>query len=89
MAGPRSPDRRDKAVVLGIAIAAFFVLYLFWPQPKKPTEQELEAEFALVPIEQGGFPVPPMDLVVPPTPRSLDRSLQLTGPTTQEEAPHG
>ena len=83
------PDRRDKAVVLGIAIAAFFVLYLFWPQPKKPTEQELEAEFALVPIEQGGFPVPPMDLVVPPTPRSLDRSLQLTGPTTQEEAPHG
>jgi NADH-quinone oxidoreductase subunit H len=79
---------RDRITYIGIGMAVFFALFFAWPQKKAPTQEEAEAEFALVPTEQGGFPLPPLDLVVPPTPRSLDPSLQLT-PSAQEEAPRG
>ncbi|MDX6267528.1 MAG: hypothetical protein QOD70_2268, partial [Frankiales bacterium] len=35
------------------------------------------------------FPLPPMDLVVPPTPRSLARSSQVTASVSSEEPDRG
>lgn len=74
---------RDRITYIGIGMAVFFALFYAWPQKAPPSEEEIAADFALVPVEQGGFPLPPLDLVVPPTPRSL----QLTSST--EEAPRG
>ncbi|GGQ70654.1 NADH-quinone oxidoreductase subunit NuoH [Couchioplanes azureus] len=47
-------------VVLGIA--------LLWPASKKPREYSIEEQLAARP--PGSFPVPPMDLQVPPSPRA-------------------
>ncbi|OJF12431.1 NADH-quinone oxidoreductase subunit NuoH [Couchioplanes caeruleus] len=47
-------------VVLGIA--------MLWPASKKPREYSIEEQLAARP--PGSFPVPPMDLQVPPSPRA-------------------
>src|SRR3954453_6604425 len=47
-------------VVLGIA--------LFWPASRKPRQISIEEQLAARP--PGSFPVPPMDLQVPPSPRA-------------------
>ena len=53
--------------VFAVVLAVFYLL----PQPD-PEEKSLEGSgLELVPLDQGGFPTPPLDLVVPPTPRSL------------------
>ncbi|MBB2945046.1 NADH-quinone oxidoreductase subunit H [Actinoplanes lutulentus] len=39
-----------------------------WPSPKKPRQIPIEEELALRP--PGSFPIPPMDLQVPPSPRA-------------------
>jgi NADH-quinone oxidoreductase subunit H len=73
-------DTTSRLTYLGIGFGVLIVVFMFWPE-REPVE---EAELDLVPVSEGGFPVPPLDLVVPPTPRSL----QLTASTT-EEAPRG
>ena len=85
---------RERLTYLGIGVLVVAALTFLIPGRKEPTPDELEARSAAVPVAEGGFPLPPLDLVVPPTPRSL-RTLQLTGApadpvtTHQEEAPHG
>jgi NADH-quinone oxidoreductase subunit H len=71
-------DRNTRITYLAIGFAVLILVFMLWPQ-KKP-EPESEHELDIVPMEEGGFPVPPLDLVVPPTPRSL----QLT-PNPPEE----
>jgi NADH-quinone oxidoreductase subunit H len=78
-------DNRELVTYLLFGTAAFFVIFYAWPQKKQPTEQERAAENALAPVSEGGFPTPPLDLVVPPTPRSL----QLTSTSTPEGDPRG
>ncbi|MGZ6791887.1 MAG: complex I subunit 1/NuoH family protein, partial [Mycobacteriales bacterium] len=73
---------RDRVTYIGIGMAVFFLLFSLWPAKKQPTAEELEARSAPVPLEEGGFPMPPMDLVVPPTPRSL----QLTSAAQEEDS---
>jgi NADH-quinone oxidoreductase subunit H len=80
---------RDRLTYIGFAMAAFFILFYLWPQKKSRTAEELAAENAPIPVEDGGFPLPPMDLVVPPTPRSLDRSFQVTASVSSEEHDRG
>jgi NADH-quinone oxidoreductase subunit H len=80
---------RDRLTYIGFAMAAFFILFYLWPQKKSRTAEELAAENAPIPVEDGGFPLPPMDLVVPPTPRSLDRSFQVTASVSSEEQDRG
>jgi NADH-quinone oxidoreductase subunit H len=56
-------------IIIGIGLVALIVLFL-WPATKKPAEPttaDLEAEHAARP--QGSFPLPPMNLEVPPNPR--------------------
>jgi NADH-quinone oxidoreductase subunit H len=67
-------DSRTRALYLGIGMAVCFAIFYLIPQKKPRSEAEIAAESAPIPVEQGGFPLPPMDLVVPPTPRSLQQS---------------
>jgi len=74
-------DRRTLLLtVLGVFAAAALV-YAFLPT-KEPegdpegTESLEDIEASLIPESEGGFPVPPLDLVVPATPRSLQSSRQ-------------
>jgi NADH-quinone oxidoreductase subunit H len=69
-------DRRSLLItVLGV-FAAIALVYAFLPA-KTPqddgdgveTLDDLQTD--VVPMHEGGYPVPPLDLVVPPTPRSL------------------
>ncbi|WP_081687792.1 NADH-quinone oxidoreductase subunit NuoH [Glycomyces tenuis] len=50
---------------IGGALIAIVALIFFWPS-RKPYEPPTEPDTGL-----GGFPVPPLDLVVPPSPRGL------------------
>jgi NADH-quinone oxidoreductase subunit H len=80
---------RDRVTYIGLGMAVFFVLFYLWPQKKQPTPEQLAAETAPIPVEEGGFPLPPMDLVVPPTPRSLAGSSQVTASVSSEEPDRG
>ncbi len=60
---------RSVLVVVGVALVVLLV-WSFLPEKKGEPEPEV-AQAPLVPEAQGGFPTPPLDLVVPPTPRSL------------------
>jgi NADH-quinone oxidoreductase subunit H len=75
---------RDRFSYILLGMAVFFVLFYLWPQKKPKTAAQLAAENAPIPVEDGGFPLPPMDLVVPPTPRSL-----LTSTVSSEETDRG
>ncbi|MGA5304292.1 NADH-quinone oxidoreductase subunit NuoH [Nucisporomicrobium flavum] len=65
-------------VVLGIA--------LLWPASKKPRERSIEEQLAARP--PGSFPVPPIDLQVPPSPRArravAERQPATVGGTTTD-----
>jgi NADH-quinone oxidoreductase subunit H len=74
---------RDRITYIGLGMAVFFVLFYLWPQKKPKSPEELAAQTAPIPVEEGGFPLPPMDLVVPPTPRSL----QVTASSPASAAP--
>ncbi|HWG94588.1 MAG TPA: NADH-quinone oxidoreductase subunit NuoH [Mycobacteriales bacterium] len=72
-------DRRTVFIAVLGTLAVLAAVWSFWPQgnstaqPEKATgepETLEDLQSAIVPAEQGGFPVPPLDLVVPPTPRS-------------------
>jgi NADH-quinone oxidoreductase subunit H len=70
LAGIRSIDgwqARDRWIVLGVVGAVLLLLVVLWPErrpaPKKTLQEQVDAR----PI--GSFPLPPMDLQVPPSPR--------------------
>jgi NADH-quinone oxidoreductase subunit H len=79
------PGRRERMTWMLGGLAVMLVVFMFWPQKKDEPEPDLEAQ--LVPVSEGGFPTPPLDLVVPPTPRSLE--LGRSGTSHAEEAPRG
>ncbi len=60
---------RTLLIVVGVVLV-LVVIWSFLPGKEKEAEPEV-AQQPLVPESDGGFPTPPMDLVVPPTPRSL------------------
>jgi NADH-quinone oxidoreductase subunit H len=87
-------DRRT--LLLGVGAVFAVVLAVFWliPAPKKDGELVGEQQLRngpgtdVTPLAEGGFPTPPMDLVVPPTPRSLAPARVAAGAsdTTDREA---
>jgi NADH-quinone oxidoreductase subunit H len=64
-------DRRTLFTLAGIVMAVLLLVVFFLPERK--TAQDAPGT-DVTPKDEGGFPTPPMDLVVPPTPRSLARS---------------
>ncbi|MDP9181901.1 MAG: NADH-quinone oxidoreductase subunit NuoH [Actinomycetota bacterium] len=77
------PDTGTRLRWLFGGFAVLILIFMMWPQKKDRPEPELGADF--IPVEDGGFPLPPLDLVVPATPRSLERSPARTVET--DEAP--
>ncbi len=78
-------NRRPFFIGLGIVLAVALVVFFFLPQ--KPEEDDLPAGTdELTPTSEGGFPLPPLDLVVPPTPRSLERAPALAGASSRSAA---
>jgi NADH-quinone oxidoreductase subunit H len=89
----------NRNMIIYVVIAVFLVLvavFALLPQPEPDQQAQEGSGLDLVPIEEGGFPTPPLDLVVPPTPRSLttvgavtqgpatDTTLPTTAPTSDE-----
>jgi NADH-quinone oxidoreductase subunit H len=73
-----------RTLLLAVAAVFFVVLAIFYLLPQPEPEQESEGSgLDLVPLDQGGFPTPPLDLVVPPTPRSLVTAGALSAPGSQ------
>ncbi len=64
-------DRRSLLGIIGAALAVVVVAFWLVPPPTEPEQTELGDD--LVPTSEGGFPTPPLDLVVPASPRSLQR----------------
>ena len=63
--GEQGYDRRRLMIIVGIPLGVALLVTFFWPAAKKPAEPDPAAELA---EEALAFPVPPMDLVVPPSP---------------------
>jgi NADH-quinone oxidoreductase subunit H len=72
------PTRERFGVIGGIAVVVLLVVML-WPAKKELTKPTLEQQVAARP--PGSFPVPPMDLQVPPSPR-LRRTVAEREPAT-------
>ncbi len=60
-------------LVFAVVLAVFYLLPA--PAPKVVPGPGTDT----TPLDEGGFPVPPMDLVIPPTPRSLSRPAVTSG----------
>jgi NADH-quinone oxidoreductase subunit H len=79
-------DRSTLLLAIGAVFAVVLVVLFLLPAPKG--EEQDRPGTDLTPRDQGGFPTPPMDLVVPPTPRSLSRSAVTSGaPTAASSTP--
>jgi NADH-quinone oxidoreductase subunit H len=59
---------REKWSVIGGMVIAVLLIALLWPAARKPRQLSLEEQLAARP--PGSFPVPPIDLQVPPSPRA-------------------
>jgi NADH-quinone oxidoreductase subunit H len=74
-------DRRTLLLAIGAVFAVVLVVLFLLPAPRTEDEQPGTATTS---VAEGGYPTPPMDLVVPPTPRSLARSSVTAGEPTPD-----
>jgi NADH-quinone oxidoreductase subunit H len=58
----------QKAAMIAGPVAVALLVALFWPNRRQERTQTLEEQVAVRP--SGSFPVPPLDLIVPPSPRA-------------------
>ena len=75
-------DRRTLLIGIGVVAVVVVLGTLFLPGPKDDDDEEPGT--ATTSEAEGGYPTPPMDLVVPPTPRSLARSSVTAGGPTPD-----
>jgi len=82
LAGLRTIDdwqRDDRFLAIGVAVGVLLLVMLLWPggkaEPTKTLQEQTEARPA------GSFPLPPLDLQVPPSPR-LKRAVAEREPAT-------
>jgi NADH-quinone oxidoreductase subunit H len=72
LAGLRTLQQRDlptgpRFAIIGVAVLVVLLLTLLWPSRKEPAVPSSEKQVRARP--KGSFPLPPMDLQVPPSPR--------------------
>jgi NADH-quinone oxidoreductase subunit H len=77
-------------LILGVLVVCILVVGLFslLPAPKEAEPSEDDGTVAgtgPVSLANGGFPTPPLDLVVPPTPRSLQKATITSGAPDRTE----
>src|SRR4051794_26001569 len=81
----------NRNMIIYVVVAAFLVIvavFALLPQPEPDQQAQEGSGLDLVPLDEGGFPTPPLDLVVPPTPRSLTSVGAVTpGPATDTTLP--
>jgi len=61
-------DRTEKWLVIGGVVIVVLLIAMLWPTARKPRQLSIEEQLAARP--PGSFPVPPIDLQVPPSPRA-------------------
>jgi NADH-quinone oxidoreductase subunit H len=61
-------SQTQRWLVIGGVVFVVLLVALLWPSSRKPRELSIEEQLAARP--PGSFPVPPMDLQVPPSPRA-------------------
>jgi NADH-quinone oxidoreductase subunit H len=61
-------SKGQRWLVIGGVVFVVLLVALLWPSSRKPRELSIEEQLAARP--PGSFPVPPMDLQVPPSPRA-------------------
>ncbi|GAA0524589.1 NADH-quinone oxidoreductase subunit NuoH [Paractinoplanes ferrugineus] len=61
-------SERSKWLSIGGLVVVVLLVAMFWPSQRKPRQLSVEEQLAARP--PGSFPVPPMDLQVPPSPRA-------------------
>jgi NADH-quinone oxidoreductase subunit H len=101
-AGNEVEDRRVVFLGIGLLCALVLVVLWLLPTPTEDSrvKGELTGELSgpgqrsghgpgtdLTPLSEGGFPAPPADLVVPPTPRALRRAALATVPAGDPASP--
>ena len=68
----RSETENTRSLLFGLGAVLAVVTVVLWFLPEKPEQEDDEEPGAgFTPVSDGGFPIPPLDLVVPATPRSL------------------
>jgi len=81
----------NRRTIIYVVLAVFLVIiavFALLPQPEPDQKAQEGSGLDLVPLEEGGFPTPPLDLVVPATPRSLTTVGAVTpGPATDFTLP--
>jgi NADH-quinone oxidoreductase subunit H len=61
-------ERADRLIAIGVPVAVLLLLVLFWPSRKAEPTRSLQER--VNDRAAGSFPLPPMDLQVPPSPRT-------------------
>lgn len=68
-------DRGTLLLTVGVLFAIVLVVFYLIPAPPLTDDDRRDRPGTdLTPLSEGGFPTPPLDLVVPATPRSLSRA---------------
>jgi NADH-quinone oxidoreductase subunit H len=81
-------DRQSLLFVVIAVFAVVMVVFYLLPQPEPDSSPAEGSGLELLPLSEGGFPTPPLDLVVPPTPRSLTSvGAMSSGPATSTALP--
>jgi NADH-quinone oxidoreductase subunit H len=75
---------RDKWISIGVIVVVVLAVAMFWPASRKPRQLSLEEQLAARP--PGSFPVPPIDLQVPPSPRARRAVAERTPATVGGES---
>ena len=87
-------NRQKLLLIVFVVFAVVIALFYLWPQRADDGPVSEGSGLDLLPRDQGGFPTPPLDLVVPATPRSLvaagaGRPSVPAALPAADEVPHG
>ncbi len=75
---------RNRWLVIGAVVIVVLLIAMLWPTKRKPRQLSIEEQLAARP--PGSFPVPPMDLQVPPSPRARRAVAERTPATVGGES---
>ncbi|MFY1697307.1 MULTISPECIES: NADH-quinone oxidoreductase subunit NuoH [unclassified Solwaraspora] len=80
-------ERNDRLVAIGIPVAILLAVVIFWPSRRQQPTPTLQEQVDTRP--PGSFPLPPMDLQVPPSPRAkravAEREPAQVGPAADDK----
>jgi NADH-quinone oxidoreductase subunit H len=77
-------SERTKWLSIGGIVIVVLLVAMLWPAARKPRQLSIEEQIAARP--PGSFPVPPMDLLVPPSPRARRAVAERTPATVGGES---